>query len=466
MKAGIATWTLAAICGVGVSAAQEVFVGGAGSSYYGSVPGGSATADVLALSLKQAIERGLKTNLSLLLSDQRIQAARGAQAIARSELLPDVSARVAEASQQINLAAFGFNSFPGIAPIVGPFGLFDIRGQVSQTIFNLQSINNARASSRNIRAAELQVRDTRDAVTLVVAELYLQTVTAASRIEAAQAQVASADALYNQAVDFKKAGTVPAIDVLRAQVELQSQRQRLISFRNDHEKQKLRLARAIGLPDGQEIRLTDEISYQQPQPMGLQEALQQAYQARMDYKSLAARVESMKLSLKAADAGRLPTLDFHGDYGAIGQSPMSSHGTYSATVSLNIPIFQGGKVRGEVAEAEAAARQLESQLADLRGQIAFEVRSAMLDSKAAADRVEVSQSAVALARQQETQARDRFAAGVTNNLEVVQAQEALAAANENYISSLYGFCVSGASLARATGSVETNLTFFLSGVKP
>src|SRR6185436_953674 len=121
----------------------------------------------------------------------------------------------------------------------------------------------------------------------------------------------SADALYNQAVDFKKAGTVPAIDVLRAQVELQSQRQRLISFRNDHEKQKLRLARAIGLPDGQEIRLTDEISYQQPQPMGLQEALQQAYQARMDYKSLAARVESMKLSLKAADAGRLPTLDFH-----------------------------------------------------------------------------------------------------------------------------------------------------------
>ena len=461
MRVAIRTLALAALFTAGLLQAEEVE-----RSYYGSVPRGTPTAEELPLSLGQAVDRGVKANLSLLLSDQRIRSARGSQDIARSELLPDIGVRVSEASQQINLAAFGFSSFPGIAPIVGPFGLFDIRGQVSQTIFNLRSLDNARASSRTTKAAELQARDTREVVVLVVTGLYLQTLTAASRIEAAKAQVASAEGLYNQAVNFKKAGTVPAIDVLRAQVELQSQRQKLITFQNDHEKQKLRLARAIGLPDGQPIRLTDEIVYIPRQAVALDQALQQAYQARMDYKSLEARVESAELSVKGAAAGHLPTLEFRGDYGAIGQHPLSSHGTYTAAVSLNVPIFQGGKVRGEITEAEAVARQLQAQLADLRGQIAYEIRSAMLDSKAAADRVEVTQSAVGLARQQEAQARDRFAAGVTNNLEVVQAQSALAAANEDYISSLYSFYVARAQLARATGGFEKSLATFLSGVKP
>ncbi|HTM50195.1 MAG TPA: TolC family protein [Bryobacteraceae bacterium] len=452
-------WFLLAVAGL--LQAQEG--SGTSSFFYGSRPSGAATAQEIPLSLATAIDRGLKTNLGLIVAEQRTRAARGARDIARSDLLPDISANMSQASEQINLAAFGFSSFPGIAPIVGPFSLFDIRGQVSQTLFDRQALDRTKARASDIRASELQTRDAREAVTLVVTALYLQAVSGASRVEAARAQVTTATALYNQASEFKKAGTVPAIDVLRAQVEMQSRQQKLITFENDNAKQKLRLARAIGLPDGQLFRLTNEIPYEPVQAVSLEPAMQRAFAERKDYQSLAARVESARLSVRAAGAGRLPTLEFNGDYGAIGRSPVSAHGTYTARVNLHVPIFQGGRVKGEMEEADAEARQLEAQLDDLRGRIAFEVRSALLDLKAASERVEVSRSAAGLARQQETQARDRFAAGVTNNLEVVQAQSAVAASNEDYISSLYGYIVARASLARATGEIEKIIPSLLTG---
>lgn len=433
--------------------------------FAGSVPSGTVSSGELPLSLADAIGRGLKANLGLVLTDQGVTSAHGARWVSLSRLLPIVSIQGSESSEQLNLAAFGLKPAAGTPSVVGPFGIFDFRGVVSQTILNLRSLDNTRASTENLRAAEFQVKDARDAVTLVVAALYLQAQAGASRIEAVKAQVAGSQALYQQAVDFKKAGTAPAIDVLRAQVELQAQQQRLIAAQNAYEKQKLQLGRAIGLPDGQAMRLTDAMPDTPPQAPGFEEALRQAYEARMDYQSLAAKVKAAEWGQKAAAAGRYPTVDFNGDYGVIGPSVVNSHGVYTASVGVRIPVFQGRRVQGEVEQAAAALEREKAQLEDLRGRIAYEIRAAMLDVKSAGDQVAVSKSSVELAKQQETQARDRFAAGVTNNLEVVQAQEALAGANENYISSLLAYNIAKASLARAIGGVERKIPALLLGSK-
>lgn len=452
--AALAAWPSNAQTGMEASSGQN--------PYLGSVPAGTA-GGTLALTLQDAIQRGLKANLGLVLTDQQMEASHGSRAVALSRLLPDLSVGLHESSQQINLAAYGFPSNAGFPPIVGPFSVFDVRASLSQAILNLRALESARAGTQTVKAAEFQYKDARDAVVLLVTAIYLQSQAAESRIEAAQAQVAAAEAFYKQAVAFKDAGTVPAIDVLRAQVELQSQRHRLIADQNDFEKQKLKLSRAIGLPDGQAIELADKMPYSPAGPAPLEETLTQAYASRMDYQSLEAKVRAAELTRKAAAGARWPAVNFYGDYGTIGPSPATNHGTYTAALSVSVPVFDSGRIRGEVEQADAALKAQKAQLEDLRGRIAYEIRSAMLDLKAAGDQVEVAKSAVSLANQQVDQARDRFAAGVTNNLEVVQAQEALAGANENYIASLFAYNVARASLARAAGGMEKSVPTLLTG---
>lgn len=449
---------------------QSPAMGQAGASgggpFFGSVPQGTATGEELPLSLAEAVDRGLRYNLGTLLADQGTRASRGARFIALSGLLPNIGTTTSESSQQVNLAAFGFPGLPGIAPIIGPFGISDARVHLSQSILNFRSIQSARSASQDVKAADYSGLDARDVVVLGVTNLYLQAVAGASRVDAVRAQVATAEATYKQAVDFKQQGMVPAIDALRAQVEFQAQQQRLIFFRNEFDKQKLSLARAIGLPDGQPFRLTDAVPFAPMPSLTREDALSRALGTRRDYQSALASVRAAELTRKAAEAERLPSLQFDGNYGTIGPSLANSHGTYTAAVSLNIPIFQGGRVRGEVLGSDALLEQRRAQLADLRGRIAFEVRTAFLDLNAAGEQVQVARSNVDLAQQQLTQARDRFAAGVTNNLEVIQAQEAVATANENYISSLYSYNAAKAALGRAVGGSEKTIPSFLQGVMP
>jgi outer membrane protein TolC len=437
------------------------------SPFLGSIPQGTASGEEIPLSLAEAIARGLRYNLGPRLSDASARAARGARFVALSGLLPNIVTKTSESSQQINLASLGFTGFPGIAPVIGPFGVSDGRAHLSQAVLDLRSIRTARAASEDVKAAEYSSLDARDTVVLVVTDLYLQAQAGASRVDASRAQVATAEAVYRQAVDFKRNGVVPAIDVLRAQVELEAQQQRLIFFNNEFQKQELILGRAIGLPDGQPLRLTDEVPFTpMPPSMTLEEARARALATRRDYQSALAGVCAAELGRKAAEAERLPSLDFTGDYGATGPTLANSHGTYTAALSLTIPVFQGGRVRGEVLEADALLEQRRAQLADLRGRIAFELRTAFLDVGAAGEQVRVARNATGLAQEQLRQAQDRFAAGVTDNLEVIQAQEAVATASENYISSLYAYNAAKAALGRAIGETEKTIPSFLQGVMP
>jgi outer membrane protein TolC len=397
----------------------------------------------------------------LILSQQQAQSARASTLQARSALLPDLTAAITESAQQINLAVFGLPSLPGTPTIVGPFPIFDARASVAAPVLDFARLRNYRAQGENERAARLSITDARDVVVLAVTNLYLQAVAGLSRIDTAQAQLATAEALYKQAVDLRNAGVAAGIDVLRADVERQAQQQRVIYFRNEWEKQKLRLARAIGLPVEQQFRLTDRIPYSPPASMNLDQALTQSYTGRSDYQSALAAVRSAELSRSAAAAQRYPALDVSGNYGAIGRYVNNTHGTFTASAGVRFPIFDGGRISAALAEAQANLERQRSQAADLRERIAFEVRSAMLDLNASNDQVNVARQGVTLAEQQLTQARDRFTAGVANSLEVVQSQEAVASANDNYITALFGYNAAKAALARALGTAEKNFAQLL-----
>ncbi|HET7100939.1 MAG TPA: TolC family protein, partial [Terriglobia bacterium] len=433
--------------------------------FFGGAPPGPAQPGVMQLSLNDAIRLGLKYNLGILMSGQATRQARGARIRALSKLLPQISAGASESSQQINLKAFGFAGFSGQSPIVGPFSVFDVRGYIDQPILDLEDLHKARAESDNVKAARYTYQNARDLVVLVSANLYLQAISGSSRVDAAKAEVKTSQAVYDRAVDLKKAGMVPGIDVLRSQVELQAQQQRLIYLENQFQTEKLDLARAIGLPMAQEFRLTDQVPYAPPPSITLDQALTRALATRADYKSLLAQVHAAESLKKAARSEALPSLDFHADYGDIGSSPGNSHGTYTVAASVKVPLFQGGKVRGDVMQADAVLRQRQSELKDLQNKIQYQVRTAILNLKSSEDQVHVATSTQDLAHQQLTQARDRFAAGVVNSLEVVQAQEAVATADENYISSLYRYNVAKASLARALGLAEETFRQMTGGSK-
>ena len=439
---------------------------GSQSPYEGSLPQGNATPQVLKIGFQEAIDLGLRNNLGLLLSSYQTITARGEKWRQLSELLPNVSGRVQEDVQTTSLAALGFkgNLFPFPLPqVIGPFNYFDARLNFSQSVFSFQQLEKERASLENLKAAEYSLKDARELVVLAVGNAYLLAIADAARIETSTAQVTNAQALYDKAVDQLKAGLNPTIDTLRAQVELQTRQQQLIAARNDYAKQKLSLARAIGLPPGQEFELTEKAPYAAMAPLAVDVYLQRAYAARADYQAAEAQVHAAELARRAATAEHYPSLDLSANIGEIGVTPGSATDTWQVNGGINIPITAGGRTHSDVLEADAQLRQARAQLGDLRGRIDYEVRSALLDLNAAADQVEVARSSVNLAEQALAQSQDRFTAGVTDNLEVVQAQESVASAHESYIDSLYAHNLAKVELARAIGDAEQGVERFLKG---
>ncbi len=429
---------------------------------YGSVPQGKPTPGVITITPLEAIQRGLKYNLALLLSGQATESARGARYRALADVIPNINGRIAEQVQQINLAAYGIPFPPGTPLIVGPFGVFDARALATGNI-DLRHLNLLHARSEDVKSARLNYQNARDLIVLAVGGVYMQALAAGARITATEAQVRTAESLFKQAQDMNKAGVAPAIDVLRAQVEMQVQQQRLLADRNDSDKQLLRLARLIGLPVGQQFAIVNTIPLTPAPPLSLEEAIQQAFRDRPDYQSAKFAVRSAEWNRKSAVAERYPSFQVTADYGVLGRSPGSADQTYTVTTGLRIPIFQGGKVRGDILQADALLQRRQAELADLQGRIEYEVRSAFLDLQSASDQLKVSQSSVGLAQEALAQAQDRFRAGVANNIEVVQAQEALATTNDNYINSTFIFNVSKLSLARALGEAERVVIQFLGG---
>jgi outer membrane protein TolC len=432
--------------------------------YSGSIPTGQATATPLDLALRDAIQRGLRYNLGILMNGDIAASARDDRRRALSTLLPQIFAGATQTSQQIDLAAFGFTA-PGIPTIVGPFGYQNARAYAQQTIYDRTSRKNLKSAAESQKAAELTAEDARNLVVQAVSNAYLSIISDAARVDAIQAELNTAQALYDRASDQKAAGTVAGIDVLRANVQLKTEQQRLLAQKNQVEKDKLTLARTIGLPAGQQFNVTDLLPFA-PLQTTLDDILKQAYDHRADYRAAQANVHAAEYAVEAAQSEHYwPTVVVQGDYGVIGNTFADSHGTYSVLAGVRVPIYAGGRARIDTDQAEAVLRTKKNALEDLRGRIDYEVRNALLDLQSAADQVAVARTNVDLATETLNQARDRFNAGVTDNIEVVQAQQLLASANENYIGSLNAHNGAKIALATALGTAEQGVPQYLN-LKP
>jgi outer membrane protein TolC len=465
------------ICGAAISLAQtettlgssnpgQAIPGTSGvSPFAGSVPA-KLVPGVIPLSLQDAINRGLKQNLGLLLSHADIHTARGERWEQLSALLPHVTGDPYVAASKINIDELGFAGLASalhLSPSLGPFSYFDARAGVTQTLFDWKAINATRAASQSLKSAAYTFKDARDLVVLAVGYVYLQAIADEARIETAEAQVRTAHALYDQAADQINAGTSPDIDGLRTKVELQNRQQQLIQAKNTFAIQKLTVARVIGLAPGQEFEFTDKAPYQAIEALTVDEALGRAYASRSDYQAAMSEVRAAEFARKAAVSGYLPSLSFNADYGLAGSHPSTATPVADVRGSLSIPIFQGGSVHGDVSQADARLEQSRDRLENLRAQIDSDVRAALLNLQSSTDQVNVARSNIDLAEETLTQSRDRFSAGVTDTVEVVQSQEAVASAHEQYISSLYSYNYAKISLVRALGIAEQGIKEFFRG---
>ena len=418
------------------------------------------------LSLREAVDRAIEFNLGAVGLTQAVRQARGQTKIARSALLPNLNASLSETVQQTNLQALGVHfdlPIPGFSPptIVGPFNYFDLRASLSQTVFDLTARNNYRATKELVRANELSVEDARDLIVLAVGGTYLQVIAARSRIDAARAQLTTAEALFKQTSEQRAAGVVAQTDLNRSQIQMLTQQQRLFSLENDYSKLKISLARLTGLPPNEQYEISDAIPFAEAPPLSLEEALRQAFEQRSDLKAAEAQVQAATRARSAARAERLPSFAVRADYGVIGTNPSQAHGTFAVAGTIRVPIWQGGRVKGETEVADAALDQRRAELTDLKGRIESEVRNAYFDLQAAASQVEVARKNIQVATQNLELTRQKFDAGVSDNVEVVQSQEALSTANTDYINSVFAHNLAKLSLARAIGRASEALPRFL-----
>jgi outer membrane protein TolC len=428
------------------------------SRFLGSLPTGERTSTTLQLSLKDAFERALRYNLGLVESNQDVRAARAERLRSLNRLLPDIHGEVSGSREQLNLAAAGLSfSIPGVSvpTVIGPFGVADARVYTTQSIFNWSDIKQWKSAAASEQASQHANRSDREIVILAAGNAYLTVISDRATMDSTRAQVATAETLHARAVDQNKAGVIAGIDVLRARVELQTQQQRLIAAENQLAIDKLGLARIIGLPKGQVFEITDSVPYAPLDGITLEDALARAVTTRPDYLSAQSKVRAAELERQSAAAGNYPSLSADADYGDIGSPNFgTSHGTFSVAVTLTVPIFQGTRVRANTLAADSALQQRKAELADLDGRIDQDVRTAFLNLRSSSDLVTVARSNIELAGQTLGQAQDRFVAGVATNLDVVQAQESVASANQSYIASLYAYNLAKIALAQAIGIAE------------
>jgi outer membrane protein TolC len=431
-------------------------------SFNGSLVTGKATGTVLDLALDDAVARGLRQNLGLILQTTAQQNAKGQEYEQLQSLLPTITGDASIEVEQINLAAFGLK-FPGLNPIIGPFQVVDFRAYLTQNLINVPSLENYIAAKHSFAAAKLTAADARDMVVLTVGNAYLLCIADAARIEAVNAEMATSKVSLDQATASHDAGISPRLDVLRAQVDYQNEQQSLISATNQLAKDKLALERAIGLPLDQAIRLTDTEPYAALDNLDPQAAFAQALKNRKDLAAQNEQVAAARAQKTAAFADQLPTAKFSGDYGDIGQTPGHSHGTFTATGTVSAPILQIAKTRGEEDIANANYQQASDKLADQIQQVNADIRNSILDIQSAAKLVDAAKSNLDLANEALSEAQQRFHAGVADNLPVSQAQSQTEQANDQYISALYQHNAAKLSLARALGVAETNLKDYLGG---
>jgi outer membrane protein TolC len=439
-----------------------------------NLPGGvtieRATPGALPLSLDDAIERGLKHNFDIQVTQQNERRVHGLGLTVKNNLLPSMTAQGQTSAQQIDLAALGFKpeslaSIPGFNPadfaVIRKVYVTSAQLNLEQQLFNVPAYYLYRAAQRAQDVASLTTLNQRGTVALSVGTQYLRALADAAQIDNAKALLQADQVAFEQARAQREAGVGTHLDELRARVQLQTQQQALINAENTFAKDKIELNRLIGLPAEQELTLTDTAPFAEFETMPIEQAKAVAFEHRKDLLSLEAQKDVADRTLKAVRTQYLPSLSFKGYYGVFGETTGLYHGGFSAMGKLSFPIFEEGQLRGEREVANAQSTALRQQIDSLRVTIEQQIRSAALDVQSSNDRVKVARSNVDLATQALQDATDRFQAGVSDNLPVVQAQATLADAHSSLIQALYEYNQSKLTLARNTGVVETQYKVYL-----
>jgi outer membrane protein TolC/ABC-type transporter Mla MlaB component len=410
----------------------------------------------LKLTLDKAVGLALKQNPTAQIAV--LQAAQAVQDknIARAALLPTADLSVSDAVRRINLQEQlgGAIPFPGIPGHVGPLNVFNAGPTFGAPVFDLTLWNRYRSAREQANASKATSLSTREQVILLVVSQYIGTLRAMATVEASQSRVDLAQALYDQAADLQKEGVGTGIDTLRANVELQNEKQALLVAQTDRDSSLYALSRLLNLDPHQEITLADSLSFfDTPQP-DVNASMDEALAARQEWKALDSQVKAAQHDKKASQDLRLPTLRVAGNWAYEGTRLNNGIPVYNYQTSLDVPIFTGGRTHAEIVRADLQLKVLDQQKSDLRNQISLDVKTALLNLKSARNQVEVATLGIQLAKEEVDQARDRFKAGVANNIEVIQAQDALARANDNQIAALYRFNQARADYARSIGQME------------
>jgi outer membrane protein len=410
------------------------------------------------LTLEQAVGLALKQNPTEQIAI--INAAESVQDknITRADLLPQANFKVDDSYQRVNLKAeFGGKplvpgfSLPGH---IGPYQTFSAGPTFGTSIIDLSLWKRYQAAKSNVDAAKADSLTTREQVILLVVSQYIGSIRAVANVEASRSRVELAQALYDQAADLQKEGVGTGIDTLRANVELQNEKQVLIQAENDRDSSIFGLSKLLNLDPRQKVELADSLAFfDTPQPE-VDASIDQALTTREEWKTILAQEKSAKLNKQANQYERLPSLRFDGNWAYFGITPTDGIPTYTYTGSVNMPIFTGGRIKAEVTKSDLEIHKIQQQKDDLRNQIALDVKTSLLNLRSARNEVQVANLGVKLSEEEVDQARDRFKAGVANNIEVIQAQDALSRANDNQIAALYRFNQARADYARAIGQME------------
>jgi len=416
----------------------------------------NAPTDTLKLTLEQSVALAIKQNPT-----QQIAVLNAAESIenkniTRADLLPQADLSVADSANRVNVRAQfgGLPLFPGIPGHIGPYQLFSAGPTFGSSIFDFSLWKRFQAARSNVNASKADSLSTREQVILLVVSQYIGTLRAVANVEASRSRVELAQALYDQAADLQKEGVGTGIDTLRANVELQNEKQRLIEAENDRDASLFGLSKLLNLDPRQKIELADSLSFfDTPQP-DVNASIEDALSSRQEWKAIEAQEKSAKLEKQASQYQRLPSLRFDGNWAYLGTSSSNGIPTYEYQASVNMPLFTGGRIRAEIVKSDLELRKIDQQKADLRNQIALDVKTALLNLQSARSEVQVANLGVQLAKEEVDQARDRFKAGVANNIEVISAQDSLSRANDNQIAALYRFNQARADFARAVGQME------------
>jgi len=411
-------------------------------------------ASAMRLTLRDAVATALKENPQVQIATLSFAESQEDKSVARSALLPQAGLEIFDRAMRFNIDAQFGSKFPGIPEHAGPFQFFQAGPGVTMPLLDMTLWRRWQAAHQGVSASQAQETTVREQVVLMVVSQYLAGMRAEAAVKAAQSRVDLAQALYDQASDLQKHGVGTGIDTLRSNVELQNEKQRLLEAQTQQKVARYGLSRLLNLDPHRDIELADTPSFYETPVMDANRSLEQAYETRPEMKVLAAQAHLAELAKRGASESRLPTVNFAGTVGQQGLSAPSAIPAYVYQVTLDVPLFTGGRIRAEIAKADLEIKKVEQQRADLRNQIALEVKTSQAQLDAAQHEVDVANLGVKLAQEEVSQARDRFQAGVANNIEIISAQDALARANDNQIDALYRYNQSRADLSHAVGQIE------------